>query len=128
LLEAAVCGRLAAEDIAGIATASFSQNADLNVPRPAESQTIAPLRQTMDRDVGVVRDQTGLNQAIGKLSALLEETGGTGAEDAVALALLIARAAERREESRGAHFRSDGQPPTDPAVHSTSRWDEIVEG
>ena len=40
---------------------------------------------------------------------------------------LIARAAERRKESRGAHFRSDATPQTEPALHSTSRWDELAE-
>jgi L-aspartate oxidase len=80
----------------------------------------------MDTDVGVVRNQAGLELATTNLSALLRETAGTPAEDPVALSLLIARAALRRKENRGAHFRSDGEPQTEPAEHSASRWEELT--
>jgi L-aspartate oxidase len=125
LLEAAVCGRLVAEDISGNPDTAISQTTDQAVPATIENGAIATIRRTMNRDVGVVRDQAGLERAIATLSALQHETTGTAAEDSAALALLIARAAERRKESRGAHFRSDGQPQTEPARHSTSRWEEL---
>jgi L-aspartate oxidase len=126
LLEAAVCGRLVAEDIAGLGAAAFSQTADQPIPAARENGAIGTIRGLMDADVGVVRDQAGLEQAIAGLTTLLRETAGTTSEDSVTLSLLIARAAERRKENRGAHFRSDGAPQTDPAEHSTSRWDELT--
>jgi L-aspartate oxidase len=125
LLEAAVCGRLVAEDLAGLRAAPFSQTTDQPVPVMRENGAIGMIRDLMNRDVGVVRNQAGLDHAIAGLGTLLRETAGTTAEDSVALSLLIARAAERRKESRGAHFRSDGKPQTEPAEHSTSRWEEL---
>jgi L-aspartate oxidase len=126
LLEAAVCGRLVAEDIAGVTETIVSQTTDQAVPAAIENGAIAVIRQTMNRDAGVVRDEAGLNRAIATLGALRHKTAGTAAEDSVALALLIARAAERRQESRGAHFRSDGAAQTEPARHSTSGWEELT--
>jgi L-aspartate oxidase len=121
-----VCGRLVAEDIAGIVETAASQTTDQEIPASAENKAIAAIRQTMNRDVGVVRDRTGLERAIARLSLLRLEATGAAAEDSVALALLIARAAERRKESRGAHFRSDGEPQIEPPAHSESRWDELT--
>jgi L-aspartate oxidase len=75
----------------------------------------------MSRHVSVVRDAAGLNQAIRQLE---EMTGMPTVEDGRAgwvtanmtlAALAIATAALRREESRGAHYRSDF-PARDPAL------------
>ena len=115
-----------AEDIAGATETVISQTTDQAVPAAIENGAIAEIRQTMNRDAGVVRDEAGLNRAIATLSALRHKTAGTAAEDSVALALLIARAAERRHESRGAHFRSDGTAQIEPARHSTSGWEELT--
>ena len=59
------------------------------------------IRALMERRVGVVRDAAGLEEAVAVLEA--------GAEtcDAALVALLIARGALARRESRGAHWRSD---------------------
>jgi L-aspartate oxidase len=72
------------------------------VPPPSET---APVRDIMSRGAGVVRECSGLIAAIG---ALRTEAFGAGAQsDAALCGLLIATAALAREESRGAHFRSD---------------------
>ena len=55
----------------------------------------------MSRDVGVLRDEAGLEHAVAELSGLAETS------DAALLALMIARAALGRRESRGGHFRTD---------------------
>ena len=55
----------------------------------------------MSRHVGVVRDGAGLRQAITALSPLAAQS------DMALVALMIATAALRREESRGAQARSD---------------------
>jgi L-aspartate oxidase len=127
LLEAAVCGRLVAEDITGLNADAPARETDITVPAMVENGAIAEIRAVMNRDVGVVRNQAGLEHAVATLSALRRKTAGTAAEDSVSLALLIARAAERRKESRGAHFRSDALPQTEPPRHSASRWEELTE-
>jgi L-aspartate oxidase len=126
LLEAAVCGRLVAEDVAGTETVPTVQNAvdPMSAPGPADDAVITTIRQVMDRDVGVVRSEASLTQAIRILGDLRAAARGTGSEDAAALALLIAKAASRRHENRGAHFRSDAEPELAPA-HSTSAWTDI---
>jgi len=126
LLEAAVCGRLVAEDVAGLSADVPARETDIALPIGVENGAIREIRAIMNRDVGVVRDEAGMVRAIGTLNALKRETAGTVAEDCVDLALLIARAAERRKESRGAHFRSDAQPQAEPAVHSRSHWTELA--
>jgi L-aspartate oxidase len=72
------------------------------------------VRDLMWRDVGLFRDDTGLTRALDKLDSWVEEINSvpyaaTAARIAsiVTVGQLIARAALRREESRGAHFRSD---------------------
>jgi L-aspartate oxidase len=79
------------------------------------------VRATLWTDVGIVRDAAGLRSAV----HTFEEVGAavepaTGREvpgplaNAALTAFLIARAALRRTESRGAHFRSD-HPATLPS-------------
>lgn len=126
LLEAAVCGRLVAEDIAGLATTAREESAipELTVT-PGDPAIIATVRDLMNRDVGVVRDAAGMERAVSQLTALRRETAGTAIEDAVAVAQLIALAASRRTENRGAHFRSDAGAAVEPPEHSVSRWENL---
>jgi len=81
-------------------------------------------------DVGVIRDAAGLDRALAKLSELEAELMETGIPDSgrvfnltwhdwlnlrslVETSRVIALAAKRRENSRGAHFRSDFPEPGD---------------
>ncbi len=75
----------------------------------------ARLRKAMWQGVGVVRDPRGLRAALDELSALRAEGGDVRSETAheVLAATAIVRAALRRTESRGAHFRSDFPRPAD---------------
>ena len=94
------------------------------------------LLDTMWDDVGVVRDRAGLDRGIATLDAIEAELLATGvADDGRAFNLtwhdwlnlrslteisrVIALAALKRENSRGAHFRSDFPDPGDSA---TSRF------
>ena len=69
------------------------------------------LHDLMWRTVGLFRNGAGLAEAVEKLSAWDTQLRGegelTGIGIMVTTAQLIARAAMRRTESRGAHFRSD---------------------
>ncbi len=69
----------------------------------------ASIRDLMQESVGVERDARGLRQACAHLEALRHEVGRGCGELAhmLLVASLVARAAEARTESRGAHFRTD---------------------
>jgi L-aspartate oxidase len=70
-------------------------------------QPVAPgvLREIMSRHVGVLRDRSGLATAIDMLRPIA--FGNGAAADPALVALMIATAALMREESRGAHCRTD---------------------
>jgi L-aspartate oxidase len=129
LLEAAVCGRFVAGDIAGLPAAAPAppHYADLP-PQASGDAVIAAMRDLMDRDVGVVREKIGLERALAELETLRAAAAGTSAEDPVEIAMLIAGAALRRSESRGAHYRSDAGPPVLPPEHSRSVWSPTGRG
>ncbi|MCJ2118998.1 L-aspartate oxidase [Methylobacterium sp. J-001] len=84
------------------------------VPEAAAFRSAAELpsiRRLMETQVGVVRDAAGLAEAV----SVLEPRAKTC--DAALVALMIARGARSREESRGAHWRSDC-PHMAPAAHT----------
>ena len=88
----------------------------------------AEVRELMWKSVGLFRDRAGLLHAVNQLQAqasMLEGpiSGGRTLDhegwrraSIVTVAYLIAKAALRREESRGGHFR------TDFPAHDDSRW------
>jgi L-aspartate oxidase len=122
LLEAAVCGRLVAEDVNGTRVQASTETPTDFTQIPADPALIVAIRELMDRDVGVVRDAVGLNRAITKLEEIGTNAKGSAGADHARLALLIARSALSRTESRGAHFRADAGPAVEPPVHSVTRW------
>jgi fumarate reductase flavoprotein subunit len=108
------------------------------------------LLDTMWDDVGVMRDQKGLDRATAALGAIHVELLGTGVaggdrafnmgwhdwlnlRSLCEISRVIALAARQRENSRGAHFRSDFPDPGDlessqfTVVRQTPRGLEITE-
>ncbi len=84
------------------------------------SSLIARLRGTMTEHVGVVRDAGGLEQAVGALQEIEDAAGGDSVLANMALASrFVAVGAKKREESRGAHDRSDFPQPL-PALAERS--------
>jgi L-aspartate oxidase len=68
----------------------------------------------MSDDVGVVRTGAGLARALSRLAAIERTAPTAQLRDMAVAGLMIAAAAFRRSESRGAHYRADF-PKLDPA-------------
>jgi L-aspartate oxidase len=124
LLEAAALGERAAGDIAG------------EGGEPAPGPRVDPLRRAvgsadgaavrtavgriMWNGCGLERDAEGLAMAAGELEAL-PVPADPEAANLLDIARLAVRAATLREESRGAHFRTDF-PAADPAQARRTAW------
>jgi L-aspartate oxidase len=82
-------------------------------PLSGEIPTVDEVRDLMWERVGLMRDRQGLTTAVDRLQGwagalvAVEHTIPTVINSLVTAGLLIARSALRREESRGAHFRTD---------------------
>ncbi len=124
LLEAAVCGRRVAEDLAAQAAtpAPAAMPRQAAMPAPSPDPALGQVRRIMSRDVGVLRDAAGLERAVAELSPLAQGS------DAALLALMIARAALGRCESRGGHFRTDHPGRAATASRTLSYAHEALAG
>ncbi len=116
LLEAVVFAAGIASDIQGLLPTRQSGWTDRNTissesGEPDDSRDVAELRHTMTDHVGVVRDRRGLIRALEVISAIEAKSISRQMRNRLITAKLIAVAALRREESRGAHFRSDFPEP-----------------
>jgi L-aspartate oxidase len=92
---------------------------------------IAGLRGLMWRDAGLLRDGVGLRRAQAELAAM-RETMPRGltrrtleARNLHTVAEAMVQAALAREESRGAHYRTDFPKPAEVARHSIIRRGEL---
>jgi L-aspartate oxidase len=117
LLEAVVFGARIAEDISGVAPlaptpARLANERSAFAGAPADGGAIATLRRTMTESVGVVRDGPRLTSAIETLDRLRRGARSADLANMAMSALLIAISADRRQESRGAHMRSDFDEPS----------------
>ncbi len=101
LLEAAVMGVRAANDMRSkLAAVPLGKTP----PMPSAPETRA-VRPIVSRNLGVLRNAAGIQQAIGELLPMAE--GNDFGGDPAIVALLVAVSASLRTESRGAHARTD---------------------
>jgi L-aspartate oxidase len=117
LLEAMVTGRIAAEACAGRQAPGLPGLPPMK--RAERPEPLPMIRKLCSERLGILRDAEGLEAVMAQLRPHVEES------DAALLAWMIANAALRREESRGAHFRSDFPAAARQALHSTSHISEI---
>ena len=83
-------------------------------------------RVMWERD-GILRDRASLQRAITEFEQIERSNLGTSSRNFVTLALLVARAALWREESRGGHFRSDfPDQHEDFRVHSIQKIGDAI--
>ena len=103
-------GKAPLERVRKAATEAASSNGPL--PVPVES-TIAQIQELMWKQAGIVRTGSGLQQAIGRLEELGTQIRPPHsrrefeARNLQINGMLVARSALAREESRGAHYRTD---------------------
>lgn len=101
LTEAIVCSRWVAESLAGTTARPIRPVVADDVPSPDP----ALVRALVSPALGVVRDEESLTAVARVLLPLAERKDA--AADPAAVGLMIAVAALRRRESRGAHHRAD---------------------
>jgi aspartate oxidase len=109
LLEGLAYARWIAEDIHGVAAGKPARPVMLDSPPGPggdDSKALAGIRRLMTDAVGVVRDEATLTSAIAQLEQLAGQSRGRAA-DAALTGMMIAVAARKRRESRGAQCRSD---------------------
>jgi len=123
LLEAVVCAHRIAERLRdGAAAPKPAQLCPISSPPELPEAQRAGLRTLMQAHAGVVREAEGLAQARARIDALIGAHG-------LALPLIAARfivyGSLAREESRGAHYRSDFPHAAEPQRSFLTRDDAI---
>lgn len=117
LLEGLVFGRRVGEAVLGGSPVAAGRARWPAMPRGADrrggDELVAKLRATLWRDVGLVRDDRGLAHALGELDVGARAAPPEAGElrNLFVVGRLVAAAARRRRESRGAHCRSDAPRP-----------------
>ena len=133
LLEAVVFAARVAEDIGQMAPAAMARHAVSassagSPPLPEDPATIATIRETMAREVGVVRSAETLRRALDRFDRMLERPQSTMVGNLLVVARIITSAALQRTESRGGHYRSDFPEADAAQAHRTLiTWQESLE-
>jgi len=123
LLEAVVMAQRAARDIAGHAATGPRGKRPVPTPLPPAAETAAVRRIVSDR-LGLRRDDHGLRSAVADLAPLAQGHGPSA--DPAIIGLAIAVFALLREESRGAHARSDCPAPRTGSASRRMTLDDIM--
>jgi L-aspartate oxidase len=130
LLEALVYGSRVASDIAsgrpwkaspGSEIPAAGRVAQRQKAQTTAAQALSDLRNLMYSNVGLVRNETGLSEALRRIGELDSSFGDAAGElrNLLVVGRLITEAALARHESRGSHYRSD-YPETDEALAKRS--------
>ena len=111
LVFGARAGEAAAEDSSRFQISDLKLRAEDSAVRSPQSAISTAVKKRVKRvmweRVGILRDRGSLQRAISEFEQIESSNLGTSSRNFITLALLVARAALWREESRGGHFRSD---------------------
>ena len=121
LTEAAVCAARVAASVGGTIAGRARRIVSPALPMSPDPSLVRPI---LALGLGVMRDRAGLEEAVGRLLLLALNQGAAG--DPAAVGLMMAVAALRREESRGAHHRTDFPQHAAAALRPTLRLDEAL--
>ena len=128
LLEAMVYGSRVAENVMATRSGRTGPDGGSATARAAharddkgENQAMSDLRNVMYANVGLIRNEFGLREALSRIEDLEAAFPHAGNElrNLLVVGRLIAQAALARKESRGSHYRSD-YPATDDALAKRS--------
>lgn len=137
LVFGAIAGRTMREELRSrsvMSVGSQATKATSDAPADASAEdTIQRIQNLMWKDAGIVRTGAGLRYAIQRLEDLRSQTmkpqtrRGHEAQNLLAAGLLVTRSALAREESRGAHYRTDFPDHDDAKFlkHSIIKGDSI---
>ena len=135
LLEGLVFGARAGEsalaDSSRFQVSSFKLDQPETLNQKLETNIATAVKKRVKRlmweRVGILRDKDSLQRAIREFEQIAKSNLSTSSNNFVTLALLVARAALWREESRGGHFRKDF-PDRDEKWqhHSVQRMDAEI--
>jgi L-aspartate oxidase len=135
LLEGLVFGARAGEAAAKDCEGNKIENRELPadesrivmVNSPLSTAVRKRVKRVMWERVGILRDKTSLKRAVREFEQIAASNLSTSSRNFVTLALLIAKAALWREESRGGHFRIDFPETREEfRVHSVQKIGEDV--
>lgn len=138
LVFGARAGRAAFDDAENMKS-SWTDNKELETRAPRSRKThdvsgdIAfsvrkRVRRLMWERVGILRTREGMERALREFSQIAQSPLSRASRNFLNVAMLIARSALWREESRGAHFRSDFPEPDNSnwRMHSVVRKDAEI--
>ncbi len=121
LMEAVVCAARVAESVTATPARRTKPRSVSPVPPAPDPSLVQPL---VSRGLGILREASGLLETFRALALL---AGGRGpAADPAAIGLMMALAALRREESRGAHSRLDFPNQSAQPRRSILRLDDTL--
>lgn len=125
LLEACIMAMRTAETINNQIPSNCLADATLGLPEAPRQYALQSVQPIMQRHLGIIRNGSGLMDAICKLMELYKKAEFP--DNPAIIALMIAVCAYNRQESRGAHCRSDFPTQAPEAKRTFTDWSQTLQ-